>query len=60
MKKEKITIEYYELNEPQKETLAKLKKILPGSHFVDLKIRYNGETIYFEADFLKDIIKQLV
>ncbi len=44
------------MNEPQKRVLEELKRILPQSHFISLRVRIDGEWREFEADFLKDII----
>ena len=54
----KITIDL-DLNEPQKETFRKLKKLLPYSHYVDFRVRNNGEYLFFEADFIKQIFAQV-
>jgi hypothetical protein len=57
MKQEKL-ISYF-LNEPQQKTLELIKKYTKGAHFINLNIRYNGEDKIMEADFLREIIKQL-
>lgn len=36
-----------------------LTEIAPHSHFIDIRVRYNGEYYWFEGDFLKQIFKQL-
>ncbi len=33
-----------------------LKKVLPQSHFVDIRVRLNGKYYWFEGDFLKQIM----
>lgn len=58
-KKEKIKIEYYPLNEPQKKTLERIKKLAKSSHFINLQFRDNGEDKYEEADFLRSILDQI-
>lgn len=44
------------MNEPQKETIKELQRILPQAHFINIKVRINGEWREYEADFLKEII----
>ena len=51
-------ITYY-LNEPQRETLLRIKKLAKSAHYIDLKIRNNGQDKIEQADFLREIIKQL-
>lgn len=46
------------LNEPQRQTLKGIRRLLPGAHFVDIKIRINGQDKWFEADFLKDLLSE--
>ncbi len=36
-----------------------LKEIAPHSHFIDIVVRYNGETYSFEGDFLKQILPDI-
>jgi len=36
-----------------------LKKILPQSHHVDIRVRLNGQYYWFEGDFLKEIFKKV-
>lgn len=44
------------MNDLQKETIKELQKILPQSHFVNIKVRIDGEWREYEADFLKEIL----
>lgn len=44
------------MNEPQKQTIEEIKKLLPIAHFIDIRIRINGEWKTFEGDFLKEIL----
>ena len=60
MRKEKITIEYFPLNEPQQETLRRIKKLAKTSHFIDIRFRDNGEYKIEQADFLREILKQII
>ena len=60
MKKEIIRIEYPALNEPQKETLERIKKLAKSAHFLDLKFRDNGQDKIEQADFLRQILQQIV
>lgn len=45
------------LNGPQKETLEKLKRLVPMAHHVDIQLRINGRDEAYEADWLKDLLK---
>lgn len=36
-----------------------IKNVLPQSHFVDIRIRLNGQYYWFEGDFLKQILKHV-
>jgi hypothetical protein len=45
------------MNEPQKQTIEILKKILPKAHFINIRVRINGEWREYEADFLKELIE---
>ena len=36
-----------------------LKKVLPASHFINLRVRINGEWKEYQADWLKDFVKTL-
>jgi len=52
------------LNVPASETdnfgyKQQLKDILPQSHFIDLRVRLNGEYYWFECDWLKDVIRKI-
>jgi len=44
------------MNDLQRETIKELQKILPQSHFVNIKVRIDGEWREYEADFLKEIL----
>lgn len=48
-----------DLNEPQRETLNRIKGMIPGSHWLNLIVRYEGENYLFEADFLKNLILKI-
>lgn len=56
----KTEIYYTPLNEPQKETLKRIKKLCKSAHMIDLKFRDCGEDKYVEADFLREILVQIV
>lgn len=49
----------YNLNEPQQDTLLRIKKLARSSHFIDIRFRDNGEYKVEQADFLRDILRQL-
>lgn len=36
--------------------IALLKSILNGSHFIDIRVRHNGQFYWFEADWLKRVM----
>lgn len=36
-----------------------LKDILPGSHFVDIRVRLDGRYYWFEGDFIKQILPEI-
>lgn len=36
-----------------------MKDIFPHSHFIDIRIRFNGKYYWFEGDFLKEIFKHV-
>ncbi len=59
MEKKEITIKYYPLNEPQQESLERIKKLAKSAHFLDLKFRDNGEDKIIQADFLREILQQI-
>ena len=44
------------MNNLQKETIKELQKILPQAHFINIKVRIDGEWREYEADFLKEIL----
>lgn len=48
-----------EINKPQQETISLLKNVLPKAHMIDIKVRINGEDRYYEADWLKQAIKDI-
>ena len=54
-----IAIKYIGLNELQKESLEKMKKLAKSAHFINICFRDNGQEKTLEADFLRDIILQL-
>jgi len=39
--------------------VALLRDIVPSSHFIDIRVRYNGEYYWFEGDFIKYILPHL-
>lgn len=49
----------YSLNEPQEDTLVRIKKLAGSAHFIDIKFRDNGQDKIEQADFLREIIRQL-
>jgi hypothetical protein len=36
-----------------------LKDILPQSHYIDIRVRLNGEYYWFEGDFLKQVLSDV-
>src|SRR5205823_1988034 len=44
------------LNAPQRDTLKRLRELLPMAHTVDIKLRVNGEDWWFQGDFLKFLL----
>ena len=49
----------YNLNEVQVESLKEIKKLAFSAHFIDIKFRDSGQDKVRQADFLREIIKQL-
>lgn len=48
-----ITLQYQELNEPQRETIAKLFRLIRfGAQSIDVKVRKDGKETWFEADWI--------
>lgn len=47
------------MNKLQIEDIRKLVDTLRGSHEVDIKVRKDAQDIWFEADWLEEILKQL-
>lgn len=43
------------VNEPQRESITKLIKRCKQAHFVDVKVRINGEDEWYEIDWLKHL-----
>jgi len=44
------------MNEIQKQTLNKIKSILPACTWINLEVRCGGKDYIFEVDFLKETI----
>lgn len=49
----------YSLNEPQQDNLLRIKKLARSAHFIDIKFRVNGQDKIEQADFLREILRQL-
>lgn len=47
------------LNEPQRETLARLRKALRGAHYTNVCVRKDGQDMWFEADWLRNALDSL-
>lgn len=47
------------LNEPQCKTIRFLKEIIDRAHTVDIVLRIDGQDLTYEADWLKQVIKEL-
>ena len=47
----------FEFNELQWKSISELARILPGTSYVNIIIRYEGENKHFEGDWLKAISK---
>lgn len=52
-------IKLYGLNYLQRRVAVGLKRMLPGAHYVDLRVRLNGKYRWFQADWLKDILARV-
>ena len=52
-------MKYRTLNEPEKETLKRIKKLANSCRWIDLKFRDNGGDKILQADFLREILKQI-
>lgn len=48
-----------ELNEPQLETLRRLKRWINGAHYTDICMRINGEDQWYQGDWLKYMLAEL-
>lgn len=44
------------LNEPQQDTLERMRKALRGSHHADLTVRKDGQDHHFEIDWLRNAV----
>lgn len=60
MKNISKTIKYTELSELQKETLTEIKKFVRAAHSIDLGVRCDGKNKLFQADFLREILLQII
>ncbi len=47
------------LNEPQQDSIDKLRKTLEWSHYVNVIVRKDGQDHHFEADWLRDALNIL-
>lgn len=43
------------LNEPQAEKMPQLLKRCRGAHYIDVHVRINGQSEYWQADWLRDL-----
>ena len=51
--REKIEIS---LNDPQLESLIKLKQACKGAHFIDVMVRKDGKDLHFQIDYLPKLL----
>lgn len=42
----------------KEETIKQLKEILPGAHYTNIVVRFNGQDRVFEADWLLELLTQ--
>lgn len=50
-----------QLDQPHiKESIAELREALRGRHEVNIHIRKDGQDLYFEADWLDELLDKLV
>lgn len=47
------------LNEPQLQTIERIKKLAKSAHFINLQFRDNGEFKTEQADFLRKFLSNL-
>lgn len=47
-------------NEPMMDDLRRLSHVLKGGHFADIRVRHRGEDEWFEADWLKHVVPDLL
>ena len=46
------------INELQQSSMEKMMRLCPGSHHIDVIVRYEGQDKRFEADWIKHLEKQ--
>ena len=47
------------INEREFEAIERFKKVMLGSHYINIMVRKDGEDLWFEGDWLKRLLPQV-